>query len=128
KLLGFQVLEIDREAGTAMARFQARKTFGNQLGTLQGGIIAAMLDEVLSLAAVAKRDFAITVPTLEMKVSFLSAAEVGTTLIGRGRAQRVGKAVAFTEGQIETEDGRVIATATATALVRPWAPNEGMRK
>ncbi|MBM3558230.1 MAG: hypothetical protein FJX47_22030, partial [Alphaproteobacteria bacterium] len=46
KLLGFQVLEIDREAGTAMARFQARKTFGNQLGTLQGGIIAAMLDEV----------------------------------------------------------------------------------
>jgi len=61
-------------------------------------------------------------PTLEMKVSFLRAATPGP-ICGEGRVAHKTRNVAFLEGTLATEDGAVLATATATARI--LAPGNG---
>jgi uncharacterized protein (TIGR00369 family) len=59
-----------------------------------------------------------------MKTSYLSAAKPGR-LVARGKVQRLGRTVVFMEGEIRDSDGRVCATATATALPVEYKSNRG---
>jgi uncharacterized protein (TIGR00369 family) len=114
--LGFKMLEIDSDKGTIRAQFSARPEFVNPMGNIQGGFLAAMLDDTLGPALVAtlgKNEFA---PTIELKVNFIRPARVGT-LIGTGRVVARGGSIAFLAGELSTEQGELIATATATARV-----------
>jgi uncharacterized protein (TIGR00369 family) len=56
-------------------------------------------------------------PTADLHVQFLRPARPGR-LTGRGRVVRRGKDVAFLAGELLDESGRVVAAATATALIR----------
>ena len=49
-LLGFQLLEIDESKGTIRVRFTAKPEFTNPIGVVQGGFLAAMLDDTLGPA------------------------------------------------------------------------------
>ena len=116
ELLGSKVLELDRAEGRAVVEFAARPEFCNPMGRLQGGFIAAMLDEAMSIAGVAKGGFRYYLPTLEMKTSFIKPAKPGR-LIAEGRVQRLTRAIAFLEGRLTDPDEALIATATATAML-----------
>jgi uncharacterized protein (TIGR00369 family) len=116
RLLGFELLEIDPERGWIRTRFQARPEFRNPVGNIQGGFLAAMLDDTLGPAlgsTLADDQFA---PTLELKVSFLRPARVGT-LLGEGRVLSRGGTIAFLSGELTSESGELIAAATATARI-----------
>ena len=121
--LGHELIEIDR-AGFARARFRAEAAFLNPLGTVQGGILTAMLDEVMVDAALARLGADVVVPTLEIKTSFLRAVEAGP-LTGEGRVTRAGRSVVFTEGTLFDADGREVARASATATIRPLPGGAG---
>jgi uncharacterized protein (TIGR00369 family) len=115
-LLGFELLDIDEEKGTIRVRFTARPEFANPIGVVQGGFLAAMLDDTLGPAlqcTLAPDQFA---PTLELKVNFVSPAKPGA-LIAEGRVVARGGSIAFLAGELRTEDGTLVATATATARV-----------
>ena len=62
--------------------------------------------------------------TLEQKTSFLSAAKPGR-LVARGRVTRLGRTVVFMEGEIRDAEGKVCATATATALPVEFKSSRG---
>jgi hypothetical protein len=47
ELLGFKLVEIDPDAGTIEVGFTATEQFLNPAGTVQGGFLAAMLDDTL---------------------------------------------------------------------------------
>ena len=49
KLLGWTLLAVDPEAGTIEIRFTADDRFLNPAGTVQGGFLAAMLDDRLGV-------------------------------------------------------------------------------
>ena len=86
-------------------------------GWVQGGFQAVVLDMVQTFALFTKlRDGDIPM-TLEMKVSYLDAAFPSRYRIV-GRALRVGRTAAHTDGRIETPDGTVIATSTATQVIK----------
>jgi uncharacterized protein (TIGR00369 family) len=112
-LLGWVLEEVDPAAGTIRVRFDARHEFANPLGNIQGGMLAAMLDDTMGPALVATLPPGGFAPTLEMKVSYLEPAVVGP-LWGRGRVVKRGATVSFVEGELADRDGRVIARATAT--------------
>lgn len=121
KLLGWQLVALDAEKGEISVSFDARPDFVNPVGTVQGGFIAAMLDDTMGPAAAAflgGQDFA---QTLELKTSFLRAARPGR-LIGHARVVHRGKDVLFLEGRLENEAGDLIATASATARRIAFAP------
>jgi uncharacterized protein (TIGR00369 family) len=122
QLLGFQLLAVDPEAGTIEVGFTATETFLNPVGTVQGGMLAAMLDDTLGpalVATLAQDEFG---TTADLQVQFLRPARPGR-LVGRGRVLRRGKQIAFLAGELSDESGAVVATATATAvIIRPAAP------
>jgi uncharacterized protein (TIGR00369 family) len=115
-MLGFELLDVDPEQGTIRVRFHAKPEFSNSLGNVQGGFLAAMLDDTLGPALIAtlpKDQFA---PTIELKVNFIRPAKPGR-LIGAGRVVARGGTIAFLAGELTTEQGELVATATATARI-----------
>ncbi|MGA3800625.1 Thioesterase superfamily protein [compost metagenome] len=114
--LGIKILNVDVNEGSIEVSFEAIEAFTNPAGNVQGGFLAAMLDDTMgpALAATLKEgEFA---PTLSLNVNFHAPAKIGG-LIGRGRVVRRGGQVCFLSGELE-QAGQVIATATAAALVR----------
>ena len=120
-LVGWRLVAIDPEQGTIRVAFEAKPEFLNPVGTVQGGILTAMLDDTMGPAATAYLGGDAFCQTLELKTSFLRPAKPGP-LYGQGRIVHRGRDVVFVEGHLEDADGRLIATATATARIIPFAP------
>jgi uncharacterized protein (TIGR00369 family) len=114
--LGFRLLEIDPERGTISVQFEAKPEFLNPLGVVQGGFVAAMLDDTLGPALVCTLPPGQFAPTVELKVNFIRPAPLGT-LIGEGRVVARGGTIAFLAGELRTQQGELVATATATARI-----------
>ncbi len=113
-LLGWQVLEI--RPGHVRVRYEAREAFYNQQGVVQGGFLAAMLDDAMGPAAFTLLEEGTFSPTLEMKVSFVRPARAGI-LIADGNVVHQSRRFIHVEGRLKTEDDQLIATATATLVI-----------
>jgi len=115
--LGWKLVSVNPEDGTIEVAFNANESFVNPAGFIQGGFLAAMLDDTMGPALVAclnPGDFA---PTTDLHVQFLRPARPGR-LIGRGRVVRHGKDVGFLAGELVDSGGAVVAVATATVQIR----------
>jgi uncharacterized protein (TIGR00369 family) len=116
-LLGFRLIEIDPDAGTIEVAFNASERFLNPAGHVQGGFLAAMLDDTMGPALVATLGENQWAPTIDLQVQFLAPALPGE-LRCRGRVVRRGRDIAFLAGELYSAEGQLLATATATAMVR----------
>ncbi len=116
-LLGAQAISYDAASGVFKVGFAGKSEFCNMLGTIQGGMITAMLDTAMSFAALARVGPAFRVPTLEIKTTYVAPARPGR-LIGEGWTVRTGRTVSFMEGRLHDAAGALIAAATGTARVR----------
>ena len=117
KVLGWELVEVNPELGTIEVAFQAGNQFANPVGAIQGGFLAAMLDDTLApalVATLAEDQFA---PTLDLHVQFLRPARPGR-LLGRGRIVQRGRDVCFLAGELAGPDGKPVAVATATARIQ----------
>jgi uncharacterized protein (TIGR00369 family) len=114
-LLGWHALHL--EPGLVRVRFQAREEFFNPQGVVQGGILAAMLDDTLGPAGFTLLDEGMFAPTISLNVTFIRPAHAGC-LIGEGRVVHRSRGYLHLEGKLTTEDGDLIATATATAAIK----------
>lgn len=117
-LLGWTLRAIDPEAGTIEIGFTADERFANPQGWVQGGFIAAMLDDTHGPALFAQLDGAMFPVTVDCSISFLRAARFGS-FIGRGRVVSRGKTIAFTEGELFDQDGTMVARGTFTSRLVP---------
>ncbi len=114
--LGLELLEVDVEAGRARVAFNATDQVCNKWGGIHGGMVAAMLDDLMSIAVGLSLDWGEITPTLEMKASFIAAAKPGR-LTGEGRVIKRGRSVAFMEASLFDGDGGLLATASSTARI-----------
>jgi uncharacterized protein (TIGR00369 family) len=117
ELLGWKLIEIDPDEGTIEVAFNATQQFLNSAGTIQGGFLAAMLDDTLGPALVATLGDGEWAPTADLHLQFLKPVSPGE-LRGHGRVVRKGRDVAFLAGELLDSEGAVVATATATAMIR----------
>jgi uncharacterized protein (TIGR00369 family) len=123
-LLGFELVAIDPEQATIRVRFVAKAEFANPMGFVQGGFIAAMLDETLGPALVATLPAGQFAPTIELKVNFVRPAKIGV-FVGDGRVVAKTRSIAFLAGELRDDAGELIATATATARIVENPRNAG---
>ncbi|UYO43715.1 PaaI family thioesterase [Rhodopseudomonas palustris] len=114
QLLGWKLLAIDPAAGSIEVEFLATESFLNPAGSVQGGLLGAMLDDTVGPAAMAFLGGDRMAQTLELKVSFIRPARPGR-LVGRGCVVHSGREILFLEGELRDSDQTLIATATATA-------------
>ena len=116
--VGFELIAFDENEGWAEAAFRLPAEATNPGGTAQGGFVTAMLDEVMSVAGSIVQDGPAMAPTLQMTVSFIRPVPVGVRLIGRGEVVRKGRQAIFTQGFLRSEEGTLLAQATASCLPR----------
>ncbi len=122
RTLGLEFVEVDREAGTCVLKFEIGREFTGPLGAVFGGIQSAMLDSALSIAGTAKSGNTMGMVSLEIKTTYLRTAATGT-FTAKGRALKVGKKVAFLESDLFDADENLVAKACGSALPVPM-PNE----
>jgi uncharacterized protein (TIGR00369 family) len=114
--LGISIRQVSPDAGTAEVEFEGKPEFTNPVGNIQGGFLAAMLDDTMGPALAATLDAGEFAPTLTLTVSFARPAKVGR-LLGKGRVVRRGREVCLLAADLY-QDGELVALATATALIR----------
>jgi uncharacterized protein (TIGR00369 family) len=116
KTLGNEIVHVDSERGTIEIKFEAKPEFLNPAGNVQGGFLAAMLDDTMGpaiMATLAAGEFA---PTLNLNVQFHRPAKAGP-LKGVGRVVLRGTEVCQLAGELFQND-KIVATATATVVIR----------
>lgn len=114
-LLGSRIDAVDAAAGTLTATYDAQAAFRNPAGTIQGGMLSAMLDDLTASLVDATLSAGQGVATLNLNVSFLRPALVGA-LQGEARMLRRGRDVCHLMGTL-LQDGKEVATAVAVCKV-----------
>ncbi|HUG90130.1 MAG TPA: PaaI family thioesterase [Planctomycetaceae bacterium] len=97
------------------------------LGLLHGGVTAALLDTAMGFAAVTVAPEGHHPVTIQINVNFVRAVQEGERLRARGEVRHSGRQTAVTFGEVQTSDGRLAATATATFLFVPVPAAEAGR-
>ncbi len=104
------VLESDQ---TVSCSTQISDCYEGPPGYLHGGIIATLLDEAMSKA---NRARGVTAVTRQMQVEYLRPVPSCTTVLLRGRVERSEGRKHWTTAEILTQDGQILAQATALFL------------
>ena len=112
RLLGRSVVSVDLQAKVLGLTFEAAEDFTNRHGTIQGGLLAAMLDSAAGNAVLATLPPDMTAVTTRLDTRFHAPATVGTL-------SATARVVASTDQSAEVDTtlvdgaGNVIASARA---------------
>ena len=116
ELLNMEIIELDSAEGRVRVRYQPGPEFTNPMGSVQGGIVVAMLDDAAAFAAIVKAGERIGIPTIELKTSFFAPAKAGVPLYADARCLKLGKRIAFMEADLTDEAGNLLARLTTSAI------------
>jgi len=117
-LLGSEFVSYDEATRTATMRFTVRREMTTWRGGVQGGLVAGYLDDVMGYAYVAATGGEQAPLNLEVSMTLIRLIPEGP-LIGTGRVVKAGRRVVFLEGELTSQDGKLMARATSTALPTP---------
>jgi uncharacterized protein (TIGR00369 family) len=115
ELLGWELLSENPEAGTIEIAFHPDRRMLNPQGSVQGGFVAAMLDDTMGPALVSMSGGTRMPRSIDLNVSFIRPVKPGR-VIGRGRVVKIGQSVVFLEGELFDENGVLLARATSSAI------------
>jgi uncharacterized protein (TIGR00369 family) len=107
------------QPGRTVWSMTADERFANAIGVMQGGFLAAMADSAMGSATITlarstgRRVFS---SSIEMKISYLAPAKVGSLLQCTAQVVQGGNRVAFAEAEVADERGVIIARATSSYL------------
>lgn len=117
KLLNAVPVGYDPSESRFTVEFDAKGDICNLVGTIQGGILTAMLDNAMSFAIIGELGPEFVAPSIEIKTNYIAPAKPGR-ILGEGHVVRRGRTIAFLDGQLTDGAGQLLATATATAQIR----------
>jgi uncharacterized protein (TIGR00369 family) len=122
ELLGWKLLACDREQGWARLSFEGRAEFANPTGYVQGGYLAAMLDEAMGSALIVATDGGFISTTISMSTDFIRPAPIGR-IVAEARVTSLGRSLAFLEASLTGADGKRLARATASCKLVAMDPS-----
>lgn len=114
-LFGTKVLEVDQPAGCVRMSFEIDESFCNPRGTVQGGIVTALLDDASAFAGIVALGEPGFIASMEIKTSFFAAVRPGT-LLAEGRCLKMGRSSCFLEADLTDTDGNLLARLSSSAV------------
>ena len=117
QLLGREIVSVDPHSGEVRLRFAAKEEFANRHGTVQGGMLAAMLDSATGNAVMARLPSHLTAVTTRLDTSFLKPAALGA-MIATARLVRQDERSAEVTAELTDTEGQIVATARAELRIR----------
>lgn len=118
KLMGIEVATFGD--GKAELRMEVRPDMLNGAGWMQGGIYTALADEAMALALFTALDENDRIATISETTSFFRGVREGR-IVAEGRVTRIGRQVAFAEGQVRVEgaeDQILSQTSASFSIIR----------
>jgi uncharacterized protein (TIGR00369 family) len=116
-LLGREIISVNARSGEVQLRFLAHSHFANRHGTIQGGMLAAMLDSATGNAVMANLASDRTAVTTRLDTTFIKPAVLGPlTVIARLVKQDERSAEA--EAELFDSTGQIVARGRAELRVR----------
>ncbi len=112
-LLGFTLTTMN--SGQAVIEFEATERHANPMGTLHGGVLAAIADAAMGVAYMSTLGNDESFTTLEMKINFLRPVWKAK-LRAVGKVVKAGRTVGLVECDVTDEEGRLVARASSTCL------------
>jgi uncharacterized protein (TIGR00369 family) len=90
----------------------------NPIGMVHGGLVCTLLDTVIGCAVHSSLPAGVAYTSIELKVNYLRPVYGDNgDLTARGWVTKPGRRVAFAEGEVLNQQGKVLATASGTCLV-----------
>ena len=117
-LMGVEFGSFDAEREEITLRFTAPDSFITPRGTVQGGLVAGFLDEVMGWAHVWATDHVEAPLNLDITMTLIRPVMAGP-LVGRGRVIKRGRRVIYLEGELFDDAGNLLARSTSTAIPTP---------
>ena len=117
-LLGWHVIDVRPSDGWIRVGFEARPEFCNPAGFIQGGFLAAMLDDTMGPAIFTHTEGRLYSATIDMTISYLAPAKVGP-LFGEGQVVQLGKTVGFVEAKLMDTRGVIVARSSSSVRLVP---------
>ena len=114
KLLGWRLIESKPADGVIRVGFEGKPEFCNPAGAIQGGILAAMLDDTMGPAAFIMTGGKQYTPTITMTVNFLAPGRVGA-FVCEAKVVQMGRTVVFVEARLMDSAETLVATASSTS-------------
>ena len=114
---------VAMEGGRAVIEYDAGMHMCHSGGVVQGGFVSGWIDAAMAHAAISLTGRETSPMSLEMKVSYFAPARPGR-LIAEGWIERRGKATCFAEGVLKDTKGTVLAKASSTIRLVPFAKVE----
>ena len=106
------------EEGRVAFRLTPREFHYNPLGSVHGGVYAALLDTACGCAVHTKLPAGVFYTSLDLSVKFLRPVTVDTgTVTAEGTVVHLGRRTALAEARIVDAAGKVYATATSSCLI-----------
>jgi uncharacterized protein (TIGR00369 family) len=118
RMLGWRLLDAWPDEGRVRVTYEARSEFANPAGFIQGGFLAAMLDDAMGPAMFVHSAGRLYAVTLDLHISYLAPAKPGR-FVAEGRVVNAGKSVGFLEASLTDADGVLVAKASATVRLVP---------
>lgn len=118
RTLGFELLAVDVKAGTARVAFDGKAAFANPTGYIQGGLLSAMLDDVMGMIAMLKVGPVASASTIDLHVHFLRPVRQGKIEV-EARVSNKGPSVMFAQADLYDCRGKVSARASSALAITP---------
>ena len=107
---------LEVEEGYGVISYQVRKEMTNPFGTIQGGIMAALIDDTMGLAFLSlNNEYLFT--TTNLHVNYLFGAKEGEQVIVKAQVVRIGKKISNIECKVYNKNEEVICTATSNLVI-----------
>ena len=117
--LGWELVDQWPDEGRIEIAFHPDATMLNPRGTVQGGFVAAMLDDTMGPALVTLTGGREVPATIDMHVTFVRPVMPGR-VVARGRVIERSRSIAFLEAELFDTAGTLLARATSSARIMDW--------
>ncbi len=103
--------------GTALVEMTPTEDMANHAGFVHGGMISALADSAMGRSLLTIKPGVARAMSFDLKLSFISPAQVGEALRATGRVVHAGRRTAVAECTVEAPGGRLVATASGTFAI-----------
>ena len=111
---------LQAEEGMLEASFVVREEMTNPMGTLHGGTISAICDDLIGATTFTLgREYFYT--SINLNVDFLASARLGETVIAKATLVRAGQTIIHADCTLRDAEGKLLAKA-ASNLMRVNVP------